>query len=58
MDVEDMECNLEMSKTYLDSASRAFDQLKSDLDAETWSHQVKVFAIATGCIATLMIGGG
>ena len=53
-----MECNLEMSKTYLDSASRAFDQLKSDLDAETWNHQVKVFAIATGGIATLMIGGG
>lgn len=34
MDVEDMECNLKMSKTYLDSAYRAFDQLKSQMDAE------------------------
>ena len=58
MDVEDMECNLKMSKTYLDSAYRVFDQLKSQIDAEKWSHKVKVTAIATGCLATLTIAGG
>ena len=34
MDVEDMKCNVKMSKTYLDNAYRAFDQLKSQMDAE------------------------
>ena len=58
MDVEDMECNLKMSKTYLDSAYRAFDQLKSQMDAEKWSHKVKVAAITTGCLAALTIDGG
>ena len=57
MDVEDMECNLKMSKTYLDSAYRAFDRLKSQMDAEKWSHKVKVAAIATRCLAST-IGGG
>ena len=49
--------NLEMSKKYLDSAYQAFNQLKADIDAERWSHQVSV-AISTGCLAILTIGGG
>ena len=58
MDVEDMKCNVKMSKTYLDNAYRAFDQLKSQMDAEKWNHKVKVAAITTGCLAALTIGGG
>lgn len=57
MDVEDMGYNLEMSKKYLDSAYQAFNQLKADIDAERWSHQVSVAAISTGCLAILTIGG-
>ena len=58
MDVEDMECDLKASKISLDSAYRAFGQLKSQIDAEKWSHKVKVAAITTGCFAALTIGGG
>ena len=58
MDVEDMGFNLEMSKKYLDSAYQAFNQLKADIDAERWSHQVSVAAISTGCLTILTIGGG
>lgn len=57
MDVEDLGCNLKMSKTYLDSAYRAFDQLKSQIDEEKWSHKVKVAAITTGFVAALTICG-
>ena len=58
MYIKDMECNLEMSKKYLDSAYEAFNQLKADIDAEKWSHQVKFATITTGCLATLTIAGG
>ena len=58
MDVEDLGCNLKMSKTYLDSAYRAFDQLKSQIEEEKWSHKVKVAAITTGFVATVTICGG
>ena len=47
-----------MSKKYLDSAYEAFNQLKADIDAEKWSHQVKFATITTGCLATLTIAGG
>lgn len=57
MDVEDLGCNLKMSKTYLDSAYKAIDQLKSQIDEEKWSHKVKVAAITTGFVAAVTICG-
>lgn len=58
MDVEDLGCNLKMSKKYLDSAYKAIDQLKSQIDEEKWSHKVKVVAITTGFVAAVTICGG
>lgn len=50
--------DLKMSKTYLDSAYKAIDQLKSQIDEEKWSHKVKVAAITTGFVAAVTICGG
>ena len=58
MDVEDVESNLKTSKKYLESAWEAFNQVKADIDAEKWSHKVRVTAITTRCIAAITIGGG
>ena len=59
-DFEDLECNLETSKIYLDSSREAFNQLKSDIDSEKeWNKKVKKISIGAGCLAiAITIGGG
>ena len=59
-DIEDLECNLEISKIYLDSSREAFNQLKSDIDAEAkWNKKVKNISFVAGCLAaSITIGGG
>lgn len=59
-DIEDLECNLEISKIYLDSSREAFNQLKSDIDAEAkWNEKVKNISFVAGCLAaSITIGGG
>jgi len=58
--LENLEGDLEASEIYLKSSREAFNELKSDIDAEKkWNDKVKVVTIAAGCLAiAITIGGG
>lgn len=58
--LENLEGDLKVSEIYLKSSREAFNELKSDIDAEKkWNDKVKVVTIAAGCLAiAITIGGG
>lgn len=57
--LENLEGDLEASEIYLKSSREAFNELKSDIDAEKkWNDKVKVVTIAAGCLAIAITIGG
>lgn len=59
MDIDDVNCELEVCKNYLIEVEKVFSMLKDDIELEMyWKYCVKVIGVVVGVVVVIIVGGG